>query len=256
MNKSARFGQNFLINKGVAEKIVKKFFPVHGIILEIGAGNGILTDFLYKYRKGNKIIAVEFDRELFVKIEKRYGYYFEVINANILEINLNDNFSDKDINLISNVPYYISKDIIDWIIFNRNKIKKGIFMMQKEFVNKLIKKGDSAQSILFGFLFYLKRLFDVNPGSFYPKPKIVSSVFLFEKIIRKKMEDVDIKAFYAFLKKCFTNRRKILLNNLSGVLNRKLLKSILIKNNINLNVRAEELKLENFLEIYNKAFID
>ena len=256
MNKSARFGQNFLINKGVAEKIVKKFFPVHGIILEIGAGNGILTDFLYKYRKGNKIIAVEFDRELFVKIEKRYVYDFEIINANILEINLNDNFSDKDINLISNVPYYISKDIIDWIIFNRNKIKKGIFMMQKEFVNKLIKKGDSAQSILFGFLFYSKRLFDVNPGSFYPKPKIVSSVFLFEKIIRKKREELDIKGFYAFLKKCFMNRRKILINNLSNVLNRELLKSILIKNNINLNVRAEELKLENFLEIYNKVFID
>jgi len=253
MKKSARFGQNFLINKKVAEKIVKNFFPVHGMILEIGAGNGILTDFLYKYRKGNKFIAVEFDRELFVKIEKRYGYDFEVINANILEINLNDNFSDKNINLISNVPYYISKDIIDWIIINRNKIKKGIFMMQKEFVNKLIKKGDNAQSILFGFLFYSKKLFDVKPGSFYPKPKIVSSVFLFDKIIRKKREGVDIKGFYAFLKKSFMNRRKTLVNNLSGVLNRELLKSILIKNKINLNVRAEELKLETFLEIYKSS---
>jgi len=191
-----------------------------------------------------------------VKIENRYGYDFEVINANILEINLNDNFSDKDINLISNIPYYISKDIIDWIIFNRNKIKKGIFMMQKEFVNKLIKKEDSAQSILFRFLFYSKKLFDVKPGSFYPQPKIVSSVFLFEKIIRKKREEVDIKGFYAFLKKCLMNRRKILVNNLSGVLNRELLKSILIKNKINLNVRAEELKLENFLEIYNNVFVD
>ncbi len=256
MKRSARFGQNFLINKKVAEKIVKIFFPVHGVILEIGAGNGILTDFLYKYRKGNKVIAVEFDRELFVKIEKRYGYDFEVINANILEINLNDNFSDKNINLISNVPYYISKDMIDWVIFNRSKIKRGIFMMQKEFVNKLIKKEDSAQSILFRFLFCSKKLFNVNPGSFYPQPKIVSSVFLFEKIIRKKGEEVDIKGFYAFLKKCFMNRRKTLVNNLSVVLNGELLKSILIKNKINLNVRAEELKLENFLEIYNKVFID
>ncbi len=250
MARSVRFGQNFLINKKVAEKIAKNLFPVYGIIFEIGPGNGILTDFLYKYRKESKIIAVEFDQKLCKKIEEKYKFNFEAMNANILDIKLDDSFPDNSINLISSVPYYISKDIIDWIIFNRNKIEKGILMMQKEFVNKLIEREDSAQSILFRFLFYSKKLFYVNPGSFYPQPKVVSSVFSFKKIIREQKEEVNIKEFYVFLKKCFMNRRKILLNNLSDEFNRESAKIVLIKNKINLNIRAEELKLENFLEIY------
>ncbi len=250
MARSVRFGQNFLINKKVAEKIAKNLFPVYGIIFEIGPGNGILTDFLYKYRKESKIIAVEVDQKLCKKIEEKYKFNFEAMSANVLDIKLDDSFPDNSINLISNVPYYISKDIIDWIIFNRNKIEKGILMMQKEFVNKLIEREDSAQSILFRFLFYSKKLFYVNPGSFSPQPKVVSSVFLFKKIIREQKEEVNIKEFYVFLKKCFMNRRKILLNNLSDEFNKERAKIVLIKNKINLNIRAEELKLENFLEIY------
>ena len=255
MKRSARFGQNFLINKKVAEKIVKIFFPVHGIILEIGAGNGILTDFLYKYRKGNKIIAVEFDRELFVKIEKRYGCDFEVINANILEINLNDNFYNKNINLISNIPYYISKDIIDWVIFNRNKIKKGIFMMQKEFVNKLIKKEDSAQSILFRFLFYSKRLFDVNPGSFYPQPKIDSAVVRF--IIHPWGVELDEKRFWQLIRMGFSSKRRTLINNLSNGLkiDKKVLKNRFRKFGLDENIRAEKLEISDWVDIIRSDII-
>ncbi|MCK4761445.1 MAG: hypothetical protein KAW12_04535 [Candidatus Aminicenantes bacterium] len=137
--KPVKLGQNFLVNKNIAKKIALAFFPVDGCILEIGPGTGILTGFLVEYRTGeNKIFAVELDKELYTQIKTKYREKITVINRSILDLNLEETCGPGDINLTGNLPYYISREIIDWVITQAENTGKGIFMMQKEFVDKLI----------------------------------------------------------------------------------------------------------------------
>lgn len=258
--KSIKWGQHFLINKNAAEKIVKHFLPVEGSILEVGPGKGILTDLLVKYRKNNKITAVELDRGLVSKLGNKYSENVDVVNRNILKVNLPFLFpGEKKINLISSVPYYISSEFIDWVISQGGYIKKAILMMQKEFVNKLAARPSSkeynAQSIVFNYLFRLEKVFDVYPGSFSPQPKVKSTVFLIENISSDTEPEsrVNIKEFYHFLQSCFRNRRKTLFNNLEKLHQTKKLWEVFETHGMNPKIRAEQLRLEDFLNIYRQS---
>ncbi len=259
--KPIKWGQHFLINKNAAEKIVKHFLPVEGSILEVGPGKGILTDLLVKYckNKNNKIKAVELDTGLVSKLRRTYSEHVEVLSGDILKVNLPTLFpEEKSINLISNVPYYISSDFIDWVISQARYIKKAVVMMQKEFVDKLaarpFSKETNAQSIVFNFLFRLEKAFDIYPGSFSPQPKVKSTVFLFERISKDKdMEPesrINIPDFYRFLQSCFRNRRKTLFNNLEKYHHREHIWEVFKAHGINPKMRAEQLRQEDFLNIY------
>lgn len=265
----AKLGQHFLVNKNVAEKIVRKFFPVQGSILEIGPGTGILTDLLIKYRekKENKIFAVEVDKELYYQIKTKYKENFQIINRSILTVNLENIGNRAKINIISSVPYYISREIIDWVISQHERIEKGLFMTQKEFADKIILESEyhkmvgstdkcskgihkmrNAQSLMFNYLFAVRKLFDVHPGSFSPPPKVKSSVFLFENI-EEERKKFEIDNFYLFLKDCFKNRRKTLYNNLVVKYPPEKLREIFEEAGVNPETRAEQLTLKDFLEI-------
>ncbi len=250
--KSAKLGQNFLINKSIAEKIVEQFFPIQEMVVEIGPGKGVLTDMIISKAKSQKtlldLMVVEIDNELAEKLTNR-DYGFRVINKSILNVQPED-FNNKTIQIIGNVPYYISKDIINWIIKNYRFIKSGVLMFQKEFVDKVLNldnpKTKNAQNLMFNFLFEAKKVISVSPGSFFPIPKVSSSVFKFEK---KENISIDVENFYKFLKLCFNNRRKTLLNNLSQSFNKNISK-VLEEYNLNKNIRAEELNLNDFINIY------
>jgi 16S rRNA (adenine1518-N6/adenine1519-N6)-dimethyltransferase len=259
--KGAHLGQHFLVNINVAEKIARQFFPVTGPVLEIGPGRGILTDFLVKFRDqngGNPITAVELDNSLFYKIKDKYEQLvdFQVWNRDILKIDLNRQFPTEGqvVNVIGNVPYYISKDLMDWVITFSGKIKKGLFMMQKEFVDKVqpVQGADqsNAQSVLLNYLFTIDKLFDVLPGSFSPHPRVKSTVFLFASVAVVPGQEIDIFRFYSFLQCCFMNRRKTLLNNLTENFNTETLWHIFETHRINSMIRAEQCLLSDFLQIY------
>jgi 16S rRNA (adenine1518-N6/adenine1519-N6)-dimethyltransferase len=255
----AKLGQHFLVNKNIAEKMIREFFPLQGSILEIGPGKGILTGLLVKHREEqqNKIFAIELDKELYYKIRAEYKKNIEFINRSVLTVNLKDICCGESLNLISNVPYYISREIVDWVIRQRDRIKKGMFMMQKEFVDKLIlsasSKKHNAQSLVFDYLFTTQKLFDALPGSFAPPPKVKSTVFIFGKSMREDNEKIDAEDFYLFLKACFISRRKTLLNNLAVIFPAEKCWEIFEKTKINPKVRAEQLSLNDFLSIYNSA---
>lgn len=269
-----RWGQNFLVNKNVAEKMVRQFLsflPVAdksipgsgGNILEIGPGKGILTDLLVKYRQDNSSIKiVELDNALFAKLRDFYGTCenVEMINADILEIKLPTILGEeKEVYLISNVPYYISGEFIDWVISQFEYIKMGMLMMQKEFVVRLAAKPGtkdySAQSVIFNYLFRLEKAFEVSPGSFLPRPKVKSTVFAFENRWEKIPlgRRTNVPGFYLFLKMCFENRRKTLLNNLERHYKSEELWKLFEIYGINPMARAEQVHVENFLNIYNKT---
>ncbi len=282
---SAKLGQNFLTNTNVAEKIVRTFLPVTGPILEVGPGKGVLTDLLIKYRGKNDLKAVELDTVLFYKLKNRFAQFdrFDVVNRNILKVQLDILFpSEKGetggVNLVSNVPYYISKEFIDWIIDRFTSLKWGVLMMQKEFVDKLGtaagKKEANAQSVMFNYLFRFKKCFDVQPGSFTPQPKVKSTVFSFESLREPEpappvderefrlgaqpVEPVsggngsnkEESRFYHFLQSCFKNRRKTLLNNIERHHNSEKIWEVFESRQINPKIRAEQLLLEDFLAIY------
>jgi len=252
--RKAKLGQHFLVNRSIAEKMTQTFLPVEGPILEIGPGKGILTQNLLNRCPGCRITAVELDNTLFCELKNRFNKCtsIDLLNRNILQVDLDELFPGKNeaVNVIGNVPYYISKELLDWVIAHYNKIKKGMFMMQKEFVNKLISPAN-AQSILFVWLYRVEKLFEVQPGSFSPRPRVKSSVFLFERILspHEKDIDADVMDFYRFVRQCFRNRRKTLFNNLGASYETKTLEEILAKLHINPKVRAEQLTLKDFLDM-------
>jgi 16S rRNA (adenine1518-N6/adenine1519-N6)-dimethyltransferase len=236
--------------------MVQTFLPLEGPIVEIGPGKGILTQHLIKYRQNHQITAVEMDNTLFGELKNRFSRSIDILNQNILLVDLYELFPGEGgvVNVIGNVPYYISKELMDWVIIHHKKIKKGMFMMQKEFVNKFISPAN-AQSILFVWLFQVEKLFDVQPGSFSPQPGVKSSVFLFERILSPLEKDIDVMDFYGFLQQCFRNRRKTLFNNLGASYDTKTFAEIFKKLRINPKVRAEQLMLKDFLCMYRHYFL-
>ena len=258
----AKLGQHFLVNKNVAEKIAAQFFPVNGPIIEIGPGKGILTHFLLKFRQeDNSLTAIELDNSLFYKMKHKYEevQQFDVLNRDILKIQPDHLFPNErqQFSVIGNVPYYISKEIMDWVIQNHLKIRKGTFMVQKEFADKVMSGGgkekSNPQSIISAHLFQMEKCFDVQPGSFSPQPKVKSTVFRFEQRTENP-HDINTEKFYAFLKQSFMNRRKTLLNNVSGSSNSEQWWEIFETLQINPRVRAEQLTLEQFRSIYSKHY--
>jgi 16S rRNA (adenine1518-N6/adenine1519-N6)-dimethyltransferase len=248
-----KLGQHFLVNKNIAKKIVHILLPVKGPILEIGPGKGILTRLLVSHDRKKELVAIEKDKKLFNELNAELQQKLKLINADILDIQLNRLFPQKTVNLIGNIPYLISKKIINWIIREHNSIKKGVFLMQKEFVEKLLPLGDSPdnnpQMIMFEFLFNSCKEFEVRPGSFSPPPKVVSVVFSFRK--RKSLNpNIQLPAFYLFLKKCFSNRRKTLLNNLSLHYGKKTITRIFAKQKLNPRLRTQQLSLADFISLY------
>lgn len=249
---SAQLGQNFLVNQNVADKIVRHFLPAAGSILEVGPGKGVLTDLLLKYAPDRTIKAVELDTRLFYRLREQYGGRVEVVNRNILKVSLSHLFpGEARIGLISNVPYYISRDFIDWVMSQAAYIRKGTLMLQKEFVDKLASRPDSkdynAQSVLFNYLFRMKKEFDVSPGSFSPRPKVKSTVFSFEPAADPP---ADVKDFYLFLRSSFRNRRKTLINNLEKQYHTERLWAVFEDTGINPRIRAEQLTLDDFLTVF------
>lgn len=256
--KPAKLGQHFLVNKNVCEKIVKRFLPAKGAILEIGPGKGILTERILSYMENNTLTAIELDNMLFYKLKNRFGHRddFGVMNRDILKIDLYRLFPDVErFNVVGNVPYYISKELMDWVINHHGKIVKGMFMMQKEFVEKVTIMTDprsvNAQTVLFNILFTWERVMDVQPGSFSPQPRVKSSVFLFHPVREPAIPEEDRKDFYLYLQKCFKNRRKTLFNNLSPSSHTEELWEIFETHHINPKIRAEQVTVDEFVKIYN-----
>ncbi len=247
-------GQHFLINQNIASKMILNLFPARGPILEIGPGRGILSDLLIRHRVNNKLILVEKDRFLAEEIQKKYRENCLIINADILDIELDKLLFREKLNLIGNIPYYISKELIDWIIRQSRFIRRGILMMQREFVVKTIRisnsKANNARSLMFRTLFQSKKICDVKPGSFSPPPDVISTVFNFQP--RPGQDKIPSQSeFYQFLQQAFKSRRKTLFNNLIGVYGKDKLNATFCSGKIKNNLRAEQLGLPDFLKIYS-----
>ena len=239
-----KLGQNFLVNRGIAEKIIDCIELRAENILEIGGGKGALTEKIIKRFPNNKLYIIEIDVSLCEFLKKKFKNNAEIICKDILSVNY---LPEKRFTLVSNLPYYISTEIIEWVIMNKKNIINGILMLQNDFVEKLLSLK-TPLSLLFNSFYSAKKIFYVNRGSFSPMPKVKSVVFKFRKNNSFKIDDTEI--FYDFLKKSFKNKRKTLLNNLLKYYERDKIIEFLNLNRKNTKIRAEDVGLENFQKLY------
>ena len=178
-------GQNFLIDKNIIKRIIQECkITANETVLEIGPGTGSLTEEIIK-QKPKKIILIEKDNKLSEELLLKFGNTIEIINDDILEIEEN-NLSSNQILVFGNLPYNISTKILTkWICNIKNKFwfKKLLLMFQKEVAERIIAKSKTKNygrlSIISQWKMNVKKIMDINPVSFYPKPKIQSSLLEF-----------------------------------------------------------------------------
>jgi 16S rRNA (adenine1518-N6/adenine1519-N6)-dimethyltransferase len=252
MVKSVKLGQNFLRDKNIAAKIINEFLPQPGPVLEIGSGPGIMSELLLEKIPGSLITLVEIDPFLAQGLRQRFGDQLQILERDILDIDLAGMYPDEHVGIIGNLPYHISKDLVDWFIAQRAKISRAVLMLQKDFVDKLLsppgEKKYNAQSVVFQFLFQARRCFNVSPGSFLPQPKVMSTVLA----VRPAPAPLQAGSnkFYDFVKLCFGSRRKTLMNNLAPHTEKDLLASMFVTCGLEQRARAEQLPAHRFFTLF------
>ncbi len=248
-----RFGQHFLKDRNILRKIIQVISPwEEDTILEIGSGKGALTIPLSNFCK--RLIAVEKDRKLANYLKEKKLKNVEIIEADILTLSLKD-IVDEEICVVGNLPYYISSRIISWFIKEKNLVKKGVFMLQREVAERICAKPGSKSysfiSIHTQIFFEAKIYFHVNPYSFSPPPEVTSSLIELKKRVKPMLEIDDEIEFIEFLKNSFSKRRKTLVNNLISMgFKREELLNIFDSLSIDKMKRPEEIEMEKFHELW------
>ena len=249
-----RFGQNFLIDKKVLEKIIKAGnITPKDIILEIGPGTGILTRELVK--KAKKIIAVEKDPMMVEILRKRFKGIknLEIIQKDILKMDS----PKKPYKIIANLPYYIVSPLIRRFLEAKRKPISMILMVQKEVGQRICATPPEMSLLAVCVQFYSipKIISYVSKKAFWPKPKVDSAIIE----IKPKLKIVSHEMFFEIVKAGFCQPRKQILNTLSAKLALKALNEVksnkekirvwLLKNKIDPTRRPETLSVEDWIKL-------
>lgn len=232
-NFKKRFGQNFLVNPYIINKIVESMNHFNDII-EIGPGNGALTKELLL--KGKKVTAIDIDLDCIVELSKINDVNLNLVHADVLKYDI----PNKPI--IGNLPYNISSKIIEKLVFKT--VPYAVFMVQKEVGDILTSKDFSKLTVFVHAKYDIIKLIDVAAGNFFPKPKVKSQVVIFKK--HNLYEDLDIIKLKEILFKLFFYRRKKLtfIKKIDEILYNKIILA-----NWNLNCRIENIEKEKIYEL-------
>ena len=244
-------GQNFLTDRNILEKIVNVTAIENKIILEVGPGTGNLTSFILK-NKPKKVFVIEKDNDLAKNLNINFGEYLTIINDDILEIDENLLFDEKVI-VFGNLPYNISTEILSkWIINSKDSFwfDHLILMFQKEVAERIIANFNNSNygrlSILANWKLDIKKICDIKPESFSPKPKIDSSLLFFtpkQNFYKIK----DPKNLEKITRIFFSQRRKMLKKPFNQLFNgdQKILDSL----KIDLNLRPQNLDFDTYYKL-------
>jgi len=244
-------GQNFLIDKNILEKIVNTTDLKNKIVLEIGPGTGNLTSYILK-KNPKKFFVIEKDNELAINLKNKFDNKLTIINDDVLNINETKLFDDKVI-VFGNLPYNISTEIISKWIINLDDnfwFDSLVLMFQKEVANRIIAKFNTSNygrlSIICNWKLNIKKICDIKPESFYPKPKIDSSLLLFypKKNFIKIKDPNNLEKITRIF---FNQRRKMLKKPYNQLFNGD--QKVLNKLNIDLNLRPQNLNLDTYYKL-------
>lgn len=218
--KKKKYGQHFLIDNNIALKTVKSLSLLHksyNNLLEIGAGDGMLTTILLKDKK-TKLYIAEIDKDLInILSEKFPSLGNNLLNVDFLKLNFQKKFEEQT-GIIGNFPYNISSQILFRIIENRAIVPEMVGMFQKEVAERVTSipgnKIYGKISVLIQAFYKTEMLFKVSNNVFSPKPQVESAVI---RLVRKENFELDCneKIFFSIVKSSFNQRRKTLKNSLS-----------------------------------------
>ncbi len=263
-----KFGQNFLINKEIPKKIAQasvSTMPSPKACIEIGPGVGVMTEQLSELY--DKVIAFEIDEDLIPVLAKTLAEKknVTVINKDILEVDLKEfidnNLEGYSVSVCANLPYYITTPIIMNLLESKAKIDRIVVMIQKEVAARLTSRAGSEEygAITPTVEYYaeVKKLFDVSPGNFMPRPDVTSSVISLE--IRKApvVAPISEETLFKTIKGAFAQRRKTILNSLSSEfsnLTKEEITLCLTKSDISPARRGETLSLDELSRLSDEFY--
>lgn len=245
-----RLGQNFLFDEQSLQTIASEVTS-EDTVIEIGPGLGTLTAILAE--KASKVIAVELDSNMVQILEDRFKLYnnVQIIQDDILHVDI-DKIAPKA-KIVANLPYYITTSIITKLL-NTN-IKDITILIQKEVAERICAEPGTkkAGAITYYVKYYAdsKIVANVPKECFIPSPEVESAVVKITKRNEKAVKVNNEKLFFDIIKTNFTQRRKTILNSLSSIIDKEVLKNILKECKIEESVRGENLSLEQFAMIAN-----
>ena len=266
-NFQKKFGQNFLIDTHVLEKIIEESgITKDDFVLEIGPGIGTMTQYLCE--NAREVAAVEIDKNLIPILADTLSAYdnVEVINDDILKVDINKLAEEKNggkpIKVVANLPYYITTPIIMGLFESHVPIDSITIMVQKEVADRMqVGPGTKEYGALsLAVQYYAKPeiVAIVPPNCFMPRPKVGSAVIRLERYEKPPVEVKDEKLMFRIIRASFNQRRKTLVNGLKNSpefpFSKEQIEKALEMCGFSLNVRGEALTLEQFAQLAN-AFL-
>ena len=264
---SKSLGQNFLTDRNILDKIIEKSNINQNVnVLEIGPGAGTLTRELCM--KAKKVVSVEIDKTLIPVLNYVMNEFqnFILINDDIMKINLKhlikEQFGNEKFVVAANLPYYITTPVIMTFFENDFNIDSLILMIQKEVADRIAARPGTKEygALTIGTGFYAKNeiICSAPPHCFFPQPKVSSVVIKLEKYEKPPYSVKNKEMFFKIVKSIFSQRRKTLVNSLSGspFIKCEKEKIISILNDMGLDekIRGEKLDIEALVELSNKMF--
>ncbi|WP_250865983.1 16S rRNA (adenine(1518)-N(6)/adenine(1519)-N(6))-dimethyltransferase RsmA [Caballeronia sp. INSB1] len=224
-----RFGQNFLVDQGVIDSIVDVIAPKRGErMVEIGPGLAALTEPLIARlaTPESPLHAVELDRDLIGRLEKRFGNRLVVHSADALDFDFaslaleGEDNEKPTLRIVGNLPYNISSPLLFHLTTFAHKVIDQHFMLQDEVVDRMIAEPASKDygrlSVMLQYRYVMDKLLDVPPQSFNPPPKVNSAIVRMIPFAPHELPEVDETVLSDVVKAAFAQRRKVLRNNLGA----------------------------------------
>jgi 16S rRNA (adenine1518-N6/adenine1519-N6)-dimethyltransferase len=246
-----RFGQNFLTDKNLLEKIVRLSKIELKHVIEIGPGQGALTSFLA--RDAKDVLCYEIDYSLKKYLDPLVDKFdnLNIVYDDFMKIELD---IKEESHIVANVPYYITTPIIFKFLETKN-IKSATMMIQKEVADRLNAKPNqkayNSLSVLIQYYTHIEKLMNVSRHMFHPAPNVDSIVIRMVKRDERLLNDIEEKKFIEFVKRSFTQKRKTLVNNLATYPNVVKQDIITYLNRLGYDerIRAEQLTIDDFIQL-------
>ena len=266
-NFQKKYGQNFLINTHILEKIIEAAqITENDCVLEIGPGIGTMTQYLCEAAK--KVIAVEIDSSLIPILNETLSAYdnVEVLNKDILKTDIaalaNEYNSGNPIKVVANLPYYITTPIIMQLFESHVPIESVTIMVQKEVADRMQtgpgSKEYGALSLAVQYYAQPEIITNVSPDCFMPQPKVGSAVIRLSRHEKPPVEVKNEKLLFQVIRASFNQRRKTLANGLNNFgtfsVGKESLQACIEELGIPANIRGEALSLEQFARLSNLIF--
>ena len=261
-NIQKKYGQNFLIDTNILEKIISSAeITKDDCVLEIGPGIGTMTQYLAE--SAREVVAVEIDKFLIPILEDTLSGYdnITIINDDILKVNINKIVEEKNngkpIKVVANLPYYITTPIIMGLFESNVPLKSITIMVQKEVADRMQvgpgTKDYGALSLAVQFYSKPEVVANVAPGCFIPRPNVGSSVIRLTRYEKPPVQPKNEKYMFSLIRASFNQRRKTLMNGLTNASNLNLIKADVVeaieKMGLSPTIRGEALTLEQFAKL-------